>query len=118
MTSATHHYSESYVPSASADEAVSANVAGFAYSYALTALLSALLVVAKEESPTILNAMKALTGHHWVTHGVFDILAFLLLGRSLSRSGLAQSATASALIWAIAGSTILSSALILGFYAY
>jgi hypothetical protein len=31
---------------------------------------------------------------------------------------LAQSATASALIWAIAGSTILSSALILGFYAY
>ncbi len=118
MTAITHHYSEAHAPSSSADEVVSATVAGFAYSYALTALLSALLVLAKEESPAILNVMKALTGHHWITHGVFDVLVFLVLGRFLSRTALARSATATALIWAIVGSTVLSGAIILGFYAY
>ncbi|MGD9671435.1 MAG: hypothetical protein AB7U75_20700 [Hyphomicrobiaceae bacterium] len=118
MTAITHHHSETHAPPSSADEAVSATVAGFAYSYALTAILSALLVLAKEESPTILNAMQSLTGHHWFTHGVFDVLVFLVLGRFLSRTALAQSATATALIWAIVGSTVLGGAIILSFYAY
>lgn len=118
MTTATDHYPEAHARTRSADDAVSARVAGFAYSYAMTALLSALLVLAKEESPTLLHAMTALTGHHWVTHGLFDIVVFVLLGLFLSRSGMARSATASGLIWAIVGSTIVSGAIIFGFYAY
>lgn len=118
MAATAHDYTNYSPRFDRTEEAVSANVAGFAYSYALTALLSALLVVAKEEIPAILTVMKLLTGHHWITHGIIDIVAFVILGLSLSRTEMAQTATARSLTWAIVGSTFLSGALIVGFYGF
>lgn len=53
----------------------------FAISAGVTSVLSALLVLLKENNEdTVLAWMKAATGHHWVTHGVIDLILFLIIG--------------------------------------
>ena len=47
----------------------------------VTSVVSALLVVLKEANEhTVLAWMKAATGHHWVTHGIIDLILFVLIG--------------------------------------
>lgn len=58
----------------------------FGLSLGITSVLSALLVILKETNEqTILAWMKAATGHHWITHGLLDVLAFVILGFALGR---------------------------------
>jgi len=53
----------------------------FGLSLGITSLLSALLVMIKETNEqTVLAWMTAATGHHWITHGLLDVLAFIILG--------------------------------------
>mgnify|MGYP001159220547 CR=1 FL=1 len=53
----------------------------FAISAGVTSVVSALLVVIKETNEhTVLAWMKAATGHHWVTHGIIDLILFVLIG--------------------------------------
>lgn len=53
----------------------------FAISAGVTSVLSALLVVLKETNEdTVLAWMKAATGHHWVTHGIIDLILFVVIG--------------------------------------
>jgi uncharacterized membrane protein len=63
---------------------------GFGLSYAVTCILSALLTVLKELNPRVQEAMKAATSDHWVTQGVFVIVAFFVLGIAFSRFGLSR----------------------------
>lgn len=99
---------------AAADDLLSANVTGYGMSYAITSLVSALLVVLKESAEPVMNLMKALAGHHWVTQGLFDLLLFVILGVILSRSGAQK--TGNALSAYIVGSTIVSGLIIAGFF--
>ena len=62
------------------------NTVGFGLSAAIVCLVNALLVLLKESSHAVQTLMKALIGHHWVTHGLFDIILFLVLGFLLSRA--------------------------------
>jgi len=58
----------------------------FAISAGVTSVLSSLLVVFKESNEdTILAWMKAATGHHWVTHGIIDLILFALIGALAAR---------------------------------
>lgn len=58
----------------------------FGLSLGITSVLSALLVILKETNEqTVLAWMKAATGHHWITHGLLDVLAFVILGFVLGR---------------------------------
>ncbi|AGW90132.1 MULTISPECIES: hypothetical protein [Cupriavidus] len=58
----------------------------FGLSLGITSVLSALLVILKETNEqTVLAWMKAATGHHWITHGLLDVLAFVILGFALGR---------------------------------
>ncbi len=91
----------------------------FGLSLAVTSLLSALLVIVKElNQTTILAWMKMATGHHWVTHGVFDIVIFVVLGLLLTRvdSGRGAQVSAKALITVIICAVVVSGFLIAGFY--
>jgi hypothetical protein len=65
-------------------------VPGFGVSFLVVSLLNALLVAAKELNPALLAWMKALTGHHWITHGVIVLASFYLLGLILSRLDLGE----------------------------
>lgn len=56
----------------------------FGLSLGVTSILSALLVILKETNEqTVLAWMKAAAGHHWVTHGLFDLATFIILGFAL-----------------------------------
>ena len=79
----------------------------FGLSYAITSLFNVLLVVLKEAVPGVQNAMVAVTGHHWVTHGALDIIVFVLLGLVLARTSYAQMPAIS-LIKYVVGSTVVS----------
>jgi len=91
----------------------------FGLSFAITSILSALLVILKEtHEDTVLAWMKAATGHHWVTHGVFDIIVFVILGWALSRlnNGQGLKIAPNVLVNCIVGSIVISGLLIVGFY--
>lgn len=65
------------------DTGVSKYTISFGLSLAVASVANALLVVAKEKSPAVMEGMKKLTGHHWVSHsaiilGLFGALGWLL----------------------------------------
>ncbi len=97
-----------------ATETVRDKTAGFGVSYAITSILSALLVVLKESSEGVHDGLTAVTGHHWVTHGLLDVIVFLVLGFVLAGRGLHM--TSQALLGTIVGSTVLSGLIIAGYF--
>jgi len=91
----------------------------FGLSFAITSVVSALLVILKESSEEgVLALMAAITGHHWVTHGLIDLILFVVLGWALSRANKGQGVKMSAngLVSCIVGAVIISGVLIAGFY--
>jgi hypothetical protein len=92
----------------------------FGLSFAITSLISALLVVVKEtHEESVLAWMKSATGHHWVTHGVLDLILFGLIGWVLARpnNGQGINITAKALVTTMVVSLVISWLIIIGFYA-
>ena len=96
---------------------LSKNSRAFGLSLAVTSVVNALLVIAKETSPAIEAAMKNLTGHHWITHSLAIVLLFLALGWILARTG-GNTLNVNKLIRALAGGVILGSLIIVGFYLF
>jgi hypothetical protein len=90
----------------------------YALSLAVVSVLNGILVIIKESSKSVMAWMAALTGHHWVTHGVFVIVAFVVLGWLFSRAngGRGIQIPASRLIGLVIGGVVVGGALIAGFY--
>ena len=91
----------------------------FGLSFAITSIVSAILVIVKESNEdTVLAWMKAATGHHWITHGLLDLILFVVLGWVLSRPNDGEGIRISAnwLIGSIVGAVAISGLLIMGFY--
>ncbi len=82
---------------------------GFGLSAAVVSILSTLLTIWKEETPSVLAAMARAMGHHWTTHGVVVIALFIILGFVFSSVVKPESWNAGKL-----GNTILWSAIIAG----
>jgi hypothetical protein len=97
---------------------LNARTRGFGLSVAITSIVSALLVIVKETNEGLLNFMKAVTVHHWVTHGIFDVLVFLALGVALSRSNQGQGPAIGdeKLTWTVVGGFLLGCVAIAAFY--
>ncbi|MHB8111737.1 MAG: hypothetical protein ACYDHW_17080 [Syntrophorhabdaceae bacterium] len=53
---------------------------GFGLSAAVANILNILLVIFKELTPSLRQAMAAATGHHWITHGVIVVGLFIIFG--------------------------------------
>lgn len=87
----------------------------FGIAYAIAALANAALVIVKETLPGVHEGMNALTGHHWMTHGVIVIGVFLVTGVALLP---AKPGRVRVLTCAVAGATVLSGALIAGYYLF
>jgi hypothetical protein len=93
--------------------------ASFGVSLGITCVVSALLVILKELGEhSVLVWMKEATGHHWATHGLFDLVVFVVLGLLLARanggSGIAISEKG--LVNIIVGGVVLGGLIIAGFY--
>jgi len=100
--------------STSAADTVGPSASGFGISYAITSILNALLVIWKESSEAVHDGLAAITGHHWVTHGLLDLIIFLVLGFVLSRRGITMSGNA--LVTTIVGATVVSGLIIAGYF--
>jgi uncharacterized Tic20 family protein len=90
-------------------------ITAFGVSYAITSLFNVLLVLVKENIPGIQPAMVSLTGHHWVTHGVIDVIVFVILGLVLKNTAAARM-PADKLVNYVVGSTILSGLILVGYF--
>ncbi|GAB6263925.1 hypothetical protein [Photobacterium sp. R1] len=97
-------------------ESVGAGVSAFGISYGITSILSALLVILKESSEAIHNVLVVITGHHWVTHGLLDIIIFLVLGFVFYRTCGNTRFSVNTLIMIIVGSTVISGLIIGGYF--
>ncbi len=97
---------------------LNAQTRGFCLSVAITSVVSALLMSAKELNPGLKDFMKSLTVHHWVTHGVFNLLFFLALGFLLAKSNNGQGPAIDddKLINVTVGGFVLGCAIVAGFF--
>jgi hypothetical protein len=87
----------------------------FGLALAIASVVNAMLVIVKEKSPRVMEGMKGLTGHHWVTHSLVVILLFLGLGWGLAQGGGKRMASRALLGW-LFGGVVIGAGLIVGFY--
>jgi hypothetical protein len=59
----------------------------FGIAAAITILFNTALAWVKDAYAPLNDWMAALTGHHWITHGLFDLAVFLVIGFALRRRG-------------------------------
>lgn len=87
----------------------------FGLSFAVTSLLSALLVIAKQTNPPLKAWMKAFAGHHWTAHALLVLITFVLLGLVLAfvREGKLDGR---AMTMLVVLSTVLSGLIVSGFF--
>jgi hypothetical protein len=99
---------------------VSNRTTGFGLALAVVCVINALLVVAKEKSAAVMDGMKKLTGHHWITHSVIVIVLFVGLGWLLSLGGgsRGRNLSASRLIGTVVSGVAVASLIIVGFYLF
>jgi len=97
---------------------ISKYTVSFGLSFALASVLNALLVVAKESSHAVQGWMQKLTGHHWVTHCVIIIAAFVFFGLTFAKANGGQGLKigADSLIKIVVGGVVAGYLIITGFY--
>ena len=92
----------------------SSTIIGYGISYSITSIFSALLVVLKESNESVHGLLVALSGHHWVTHGILNLILFVVLGIVLSRREIDISGDT--LTKLVVGSTVIGGLIIALFF--
>jgi hypothetical protein len=91
---------------------------GFGISLIVMMLVNAVLTVTKESYEPIIKGMAAISGHHWITHGIIVVLLFFILGFVFSsgQSGETSWPSARGITVGTIASAIIGVILIGGFY--
>ena len=80
--------------------------AAFVLAASITFLFNTALAWAKDAYSPLNSFMKSLTGHHWTTHGLADIIVFVGLGFIFMNTNVAEKISpdrlVSILIWSVA----------------
>ena len=99
---------------------VSKNSVSFGLSLAIASIVNAVIVCVKEKNETMMNGMKKLTGHHWVTHTVIVLAVFVLFGIIFGRmnAGQGMKFTIGGLIRTVVGGVAIAGLIIVGFYLF
>ena len=93
-------------------ETIDKNTTSFGISLAITSIVSAILVLIKESSQGILGLMKNMTGHHWITHGLADVILFILLGWLFTARGIPASGLTNGLVVTVGLSVVVAGSLL------
>ncbi len=88
----------------------------FSVSFFIASLFNALLIITKETYAPLKSWMKALSGHHWTTHGIFVIVLFIVLGYVFSKTNLNKKIDAAKTPLYIIAGTIVGGVVIVGFF--
>jgi hypothetical protein len=92
--------------------------AACALSVSVTLLFSTLLTWAKETYEPLHAFMASLTGHHWTTHGIVDVVLFVLLAIVFHRLGLAGRISPQQLVGMLVASVIVAGMGVVGFFLF
>lgn len=97
---------------------VSKYTVSFGLSLALTSVINALLVVAKERIPAVMTGLQKLTGHHWVSHSAIIVVLFAAFGWIFAQAngGRGIQITGNSLIRALVSGVVIGGLIIVGFY--
>ncbi len=87
-----------------------ATAAAFALSASITVIFNVVLAFIKDSYPPLNSFMAALTGHHWRTHGLADVLLFLVLGWIFVARGIPSRGLTNNSVVTLAGSVIVAGA--------
>jgi len=98
--------------------ATSKYTTSFGLSLAISSVVNALIVIAKEKSPAVMAGMQKMTGHHWITHSAIVLILFVVFGFVLTGAGGSQGLRMSAnrLLGTIMAGVVTASVIIVGFY--
>jgi hypothetical protein len=83
---------------AEAETVLDGAAAAFGLSAAITILFNTLLAWLKDAYEPLNSLMAALTGHHWRTHGLVDIIVFVVVGYFLMQRDFRMEGTKLALL--------------------
>ncbi len=95
------------------NQSVSANenaAAAFGLSAAITVVFNVLLAFIKDSWPALNSFMAMLTGHHWRTHGLADVILFFLLGWFFTARGIGGGKLTNNSAVTVGGAVIVASA--------
>lgn len=97
---------------------VSKYTISFGLSLALTSVINAGLVIAKEKIPAVMAGLQKLTGHHWVSHSAIILILFVVFGWIFARAngGRGVQLPVSRLIAVITTGVLMGGLIIIGFY--
>ena len=82
---------------------------GFVLAAAATVLFNTVLAWAKYLSPALNNFMKSVAGHHWTTHGLVDLVLFLVLGLAFTSAKTGERMDPNRVIGILVGSVVVAS---------
>lgn len=89
----------------------------FGLSTAITVLFNTVLAWIKEAAEPVHDFMAVLTGHHWWTHGILDLIVFFVLGWVLMSRGTQEHLTGN-LVVKLAAAVIVAGAGIAGWFLF
>ena len=97
---------------------LTAATSGFVLAAAITVLFNTGLAWAKDAYPPLNDFMKSLSGHHWTTHGLADLVVFLGLGFIFMNTRVAQEINPNRLIEALIGAVAIAGLGLALWYAF
>ena len=100
------------------DQKIDSFSVAFGVSAVVTLILNTLLAVEKDLYPPLQKMMASLSGHHWITHAVFDIAVFYLLGYLFYSLKIADKIDAAKLTSLLYSSTIISVVGLIGWFFF
>jgi uncharacterized membrane protein SirB2 len=97
---------------------LTAATSGFVLAAAIAVLFNTALALAKDAYPPLNALMKSLTGHHWTTHGLVDLILFVVLGFIFMRTRMAEKIDPNRLIGVFIGAVITATLGLALWYAF
>lgn len=87
---------------------LTARTSSFVLAAAVAVLFNTLLAWAKDAYEPLNAFMKSLTGHHWTTHGLADLLVFFVLALIFEKSRIAEKIDPNRLISILVGAVLVA----------
>jgi len=83
--------------------------AAFGLAASITVIFNTVLAWVKDAYDPLNTFMQHLSGHHWTTHGLVDVLLFVLLGTIFMKTGTADRIDPGRLVSIVAASSIIAA---------
>lgn len=96
----------------------SKRAAAYGLAAAISILFNTALTLAKEAYEPLRHFMVALSGHHWVSQGLIDLLVYVILGELLLRKSIPTAGVNDRLAFTIAAAVVIAGAGLCGWFLW